>query len=183
MTTPREKAETFRALHRGPRAFVLPNAWDAASARLFEDSGFAAVATSSAGLMVSRGFRDGEEMPRRELTAEVGRIASRLRIPLSADIVAGYGPRPRDVVTTVRGIVAAGAIGINLEDRRPSGGGLFPVADQVGKIRAVRELAERIGVPIVINGRTDALRVEPEAGRSPLESAIERARAYREAGA
>jgi 2-methylisocitrate lyase-like PEP mutase family enzyme len=179
----REKAENFRALHRGPRLLILPNAWDVPSARVFEEAGFPAVATSSAGLMVSRGYRDGEEMPRRELVAEVGRIASKLAVPLSADIVAGYGRTLREVLTTVRAVLAAGAVGINLEDRRPVAAGLFSTAEQVAKIKAIRQLGDRLDIPVVINARTDALRDESGDPSSRLQHAIERCIAYRDAGA
>jgi 2-methylisocitrate lyase-like PEP mutase family enzyme len=183
MTTQAEKAEAFRALHRGPRALVLPNAWDVPTARVFEDAGFPAIATTSAGLMVSLGYPDGEEMPRRELAAAVARIAQRISVPVSADIVAGYGPTSSQVVATVRSIVAAGAVGINLEDHDHVGGGLFPVKNQVKKIRAIRKLGESMGIPLVINGRTDALRLAPGEPAQQLQAAIDRAVAYRDAGA
>ncbi len=183
MATPKEKAEAFRALHHGTRALVLPNAWDVASARLFEDAGFPAIATSSAGLMVSRGYPDGEQMPRRELVAAVGRIADRLSVPLSADVVAGYGRSPREVAATVRRVLSAGAVGINLEDREPAGAGLSPVAQQVRKLRAVRQLGDSVGVPLVINARTDALRLAAGDARERSEEAVRRAIAYRDAGA
>jgi 2-methylisocitrate lyase-like PEP mutase family enzyme len=183
MSTLAEKAEAFRALHHGTRALVLPNAWDVPSARVFEDAGFPAVATSSAGLMVSLGYRDGEEMPRRELAAAVGRIAKKLSIPLSADIVAGYGRTPREVVATVRAVLAAGAVGINLEDHEPSGAGLFPVKNQVRKIESIRKAGNVAGIPLVINARTDALRVGSGDPPTRLRNAIDRSLAYRDAGA
>jgi 2-methylisocitrate lyase-like PEP mutase family enzyme len=183
MPTQSEKAEAFRALHHQPRALLLPNAWDVPSARVFEDAGFPAIATTSAGLMVSLGYPDGEEMPRRELAAVVGRIAERISVPLSADIVAGYGHTPSQVVATVRSILHAGAIGINLEDHDPVGKGLFPVKNQVEKIRAIRKLGEAIAIPLVINGRTDALRVGSGDPPERLKEAIARAIAYRDAGA
>jgi 2-methylisocitrate lyase-like PEP mutase family enzyme len=177
------KAEAFRRLHQGKRVLLLPNAWDVPSARTFEEAGFPAVATSSAGLMVSRGYRDGEEMPRRELTAAVGAIAQRLTVPLSADIVAGFGRTPREVTRTVRGILTAGAVGINIEDRDPSGARLFPLEDQVRKLVAIRRVGESMGIPLVINARTDALRLAPGGGEKPLREAIRRSLAYRDAGA
>ncbi|HXW67006.1 MAG TPA: isocitrate lyase/phosphoenolpyruvate mutase family protein [Thermoplasmata archaeon] len=183
MTDLAEKAEAFRRLHLGSRPFVLPNAWDVPSARIFEDAGFPAVATSSAGVMVSRGYPDGERMPRRELLDVVGRIARALRVPLSADLVSGYGRGPRAVARTVRQAVTSGAIGINLEDLTPTHDGLLRVPAQVRKIRAIRELAGEIGVPIVINARTDALRHAPGEPAAQLREAIRRASAYRDAGA
>lgn len=183
MRSPAEKAEAFRALHHGPRTLVLPNAWDVPSARVFEDAGFPAVATSSAGVMVSLGFPDGEEIPRREFVATTGRIASRVSIPLSADVVAGFGTTPRAVTSTVRAMLAVGAVGINIEDRNPSGDGLFPVAKQVRKLEAIRALGKAEGIPLVINARTDALRMTGGDEEGRLREAIRRAESYRDAGA
>jgi 2-methylisocitrate lyase-like PEP mutase family enzyme len=186
MATQAEKAQAFRALHQQSRALVLPNAWDVPSARVFEDAGFPAVATSSAGLMVSLGYQDGEEMPRRELAGAVGRIAHRLSIPLSADIVSGYGRTPRAVAATVRAILTAGAVGINLEDhdhRNPSGHALFSIRSQVRKIEAIRGVASETGIPLVINARTDAFRLGSGEPPQRLQEAIRRATAFRDAGA
>jgi len=173
----------FRALHQGTHPLVLPNAWDVPSARVFEDAGFPAVATSSAGLMVSRGYRDGEEMPRDELVEAVARIAGRLTVPLSADIVGGFGRTPRAVTATVRRVLAAGAVGINLEDLEPSAGGLYPAEAQVLKIEAIRRVGRSMGIPLVINARTDALRHAPGDDQDRFREAIRRSTAYRDAGA
>ncbi|MGP8159249.1 MAG: isocitrate lyase/phosphoenolpyruvate mutase family protein [Thermoplasmata archaeon] len=183
MVSQAERAEAFRALHHRSRVLVLPNAWDVPSARVLEDAGFPAVATSSAGLMVSLGYRDGEEMPRHELAAAVGRIARKLSVPLSVDVVAGYGRTPRGVTATVRMVLTAGAVGINLEDRDPSDQGLYPDTLQVRKIVAIQELGRSMGIPLVINARTDALRLAPGDDGERLREAIRRSIAYRDAGA
>jgi 2-methylisocitrate lyase-like PEP mutase family enzyme len=133
--------------------------------------------------MVSLGFPDGEEMPRRDLAAAVGRIANRLSVPLSADVVSGFGSTPRATVTTVRMMIEAGAVGINLEDQAPSDSGLQSVLGQVRKIQAIRRLGESMGVPLVINARTDALRRAPGDDGARMEEAIRRSIAYRDAGA
>ena len=182
MPSQAEKAEQFRNLHRQEGPLVLPNAWDVPSARLFEDAGFPAVATSSAGLMVSHGYPDGQVMPKRELFSAIDRIARVLSVPLSADVVAGYGRGAGGVAATVRRVIEAGAVGINLEDHDPGGERLFPLAAQVRKIRAVREVANATGVPLVINARTDALTLDG-APEKLLGEAIRRGRAYRDAGA
>lgn len=182
MRSQKEKAENFRHLHHQDRPLILPNAWDVPSARVFEDAGFPAVATSSAGLMVSRGYPDGESMPRGELVAAVGRIAGTVGIPLSADVVAGFGRGPREVVATVRRILEAGAVGINIEDKDPTTEQLFSVPAQVRKIRAIRELGPALDVPLVINARTDALTLNG-APEELLREAIRRCIAYRDAGA
>lgn len=183
MLTSAEKAERLRSLHRGPGVLVLPNAWDVPSARVFEDAGFPAVATSSAGLMVSLGYPDGESIPKRELVAAVRRIAGKLAIPLSADVVAGFGRGPRGVASTVRAVIEAGAVGINLEDQTPTDHRLFPISAQVRKIRAIRSLGESMGVPLVINARTDALQRAAGTPEERLREAIRRSIAYRDAGA
>jgi 2-methylisocitrate lyase-like PEP mutase family enzyme len=183
MTDLAERAEAFRRLHLGNRPFVLPNAFDVPSARVFEDAGFPAIATSSAGLMVSHGFPDGQAMPRRELMQAVGRIAHAVALPLSADVVAGYGRGPKAVAATVRAAVEAGAVGINLEDLDPGTEHLYRLPAQVKKIRAVRELAGTLGVPVVINARTDALRHGAGDDAARLKEAIRRATAFRDAGA
>jgi 2-methylisocitrate lyase-like PEP mutase family enzyme len=182
MLSQKEKAEEFRRLHHQDRPLVLPNAWDVPSARVFEDAGFPAVATSSAGLMVSRGYPDGESMPRGELVAAVARIARTLGVPLSADVVAGYGRGPREVTATVRRILGAGAIGINIEDKDPATERLFPVPAQVRKITAIVELGRSLDIPLVINARTDALTLHG-APEELIREAIRRCIAYRDAGA
>lgn len=183
MKSQRQKAEDFRALHNRKRILILPNAWDVPSARVFEDAGFPAVATSSAGLMVSLGHPDGETISRAELASAVGRIARVLEVPLSADIVAGFGRTPRDVVTTVERMLRAGAVGINIEDFAHATKRLFSVEQQVEKLRAIRRLGESVKVPLVINARTDAYRFAQGDETARLGEAIRRATAYRDAGA
>src|SRR5450631_1882433 len=106
------KAAQFRQLHRGPEFLVLPNAWDVASARIFESAGFPAIATTSAGIAFSLGYPDGEKITRAEMLAVAGRIARAAALPVSADVESGYG----DPVETAKAAAEAGAIGINLED-------------------------------------------------------------------
>jgi len=183
MATQSEKAEDFRRLHHQTRPLVLPNAWDVPSARLFENAGFPAVATSSAALMVSLGYPDGEGIPRREMVAVVARIAQRVALPVSADVVAGFGRGPRAVVGTVKQVLQAGAVGVNLEDYDPVHERLFPVRAQVRKVQAVRELGQSMGIPLVINARTDALWKAPGTPEELFREAVRRCVAYRDAGA
>lgn len=183
MTPTAEQAETLRALHHRRGLLILPNAWDVLSARAFEAAGFPAVATSSAGLMASLGYPDGEELPRRDLLAAVERIARPLSVPLSADVVSGYGRTPREVVATVRGIVRSGAVGVNLEDLDPQRHRLFSLDAQLAKLRAIRALDRRTGIRLVLNARTDALRHSPGGPDRRLREAVRRAAAYRDAGA
>ncbi len=122
-------------------------------------------------------------MPREELVAAVGRIARVLSVPLSADIVAGFGDTPKEVVTTVREIIMAGAVGINIEDFVHATKSLYPVDRQVEKLKALRELGESLGVPFFINARTDAFRYAGGDEEARLDEAIRRSSAYRDAGA
>jgi 2-methylisocitrate lyase-like PEP mutase family enzyme len=110
------KADAFRAMHHGPRALVLPNAWDVASARIFEEAGVRAIATTSAGVAFALGYPDGQRIPREEMLSAVERIASKVKVPVTADLEAGYGERPEDGARTAQGAIEAGAVGLNLED-------------------------------------------------------------------
>ncbi len=183
MKTQREKAEDFRSLHHGKHILILPNGWDVPSARVFEDAGFPAVATSSAGMMVSLGYPDGEVIDRQEMVSAVRRIAKVLVIPLSADVVAGFGATPKEVAATVRSVIEAGAIGINIEDFVHATKELYAVEKQVEKLKAIKALGESMRIPLVINARTDALRYAPGDPESKLKEAIRRGLAYRDAGA
>jgi 2-methylisocitrate lyase-like PEP mutase family enzyme len=183
-TTQIAKADAFRKLHDGSRLFVLPNAWDVASARLYQAAGFAAVATTSAGVAWTLGCPDGESISLQTMLEAVHRIAGRVSLPVTADMVAGFGPRPGDTAVTVQGVITAGAVGINLEDG--SGDPNEPLVEvplQVDRIRAARAAAQAAGVSIVINARTDVFLAAVGEPRTRLEHAIRRANAYRDAGA
>ena len=109
-------AEAFRALHRGQRILLLPNAWDVASARIFEEAGFDAIATTSAGVAFTFGYPDGQHISRDEMLQAVSRIAAALKVPVTADVEAGYGDRPEDAAQTAEAVIESGAVGMNLED-------------------------------------------------------------------
>lgn len=179
----KEKAEDFRALHHGKKILILPNGWDVPSARLFEEAGFPAVATSSAGMLVSLGYPDGEVISKDEFVSAVGRIARVLFVPLSADIVAGFGKTTREVVATVKAILNMGAVGINIEDFAHATKKLYPIERQVDNVKAIRKLGETSGIPLVVNARTDALRFAEGDEVARFREAIRRAMAYRDAGA
>ncbi|HEV7967539.1 MAG TPA: isocitrate lyase/phosphoenolpyruvate mutase family protein [Candidatus Acidoferrales bacterium] len=181
---PAERARQFLELHHGPKILVLPNAWDVSSARIFEDQGFPAIGTTSAGIAFSLGYPDGQKITREEMLAVVRRIAEAVDVPVTADVEAGYGSTPEEVADTARAVVAAGAVGMNLEDGvegKPES--LADVNRQKEIIRAVLEVAEGAGIPFVLNARTDIFLygVGPEETR--LARAIERLNAYRAAGA
>jgi 2-methylisocitrate lyase-like PEP mutase family enzyme len=178
------KAEELRKLHSGPRMLVLPNAWDAASARVLEDLGYPAIATTSAGVAFALGYPDGQQISRDEMLEAVARIARAVRIPVTADMEAGYGTTPADMAETAKAIVAAGAVGLNLEDvTGDTESSQVETALQTEKIGTIREASASLGVSLVINARTDVylMPIGPEATR--FERTVERLRAYRAAGA
>jgi 2-methylisocitrate lyase-like PEP mutase family enzyme len=178
------KAETFRKLHRAARILVLPNTWDVASSRIIEDAGFEAIATSSAGVAFSLGYPDGQRISRSEMMAAVARIARAVKIPVTADSEAGYGERPEDAAQTATAVIAAGAVGMNLEDSRDDD--MRPLIDltlAVEKIKAVREAASAAGVSIVLNARTDVYLAQVGKPESRHDETLRRLSAYREAGA
>jgi 2-methylisocitrate lyase-like PEP mutase family enzyme len=176
MTTLQEKAAALQKLHQGPRILVLPNCWDVGSALVIEKAGAQAMATSSAGVANVLGYADGQEISRAEMIDMVRRVALRVKVPVTADAEAGYG----DAAETVRQVLAAGAVGMNLEDAAQDGS-LFPLEQQVASIRAARAVADQAGVAFVINGRTDAFAAPGITDR--LGEAVKRANAYLAAGA
>jgi 2-methylisocitrate lyase-like PEP mutase family enzyme len=174
------KAERLRALHHGAELLVLPNAWDCASARIFEEAGFPAIATTSAGVAFSLGYPDGQRIRPEEMLQAVRRIAGAVSVPVTADLEAGYD----DPAVAAAAVVEAGAVGLNLEDLDARGPGeLVALDQQVQRIRAVREAGDKLGVPLVINARTDVYlaQIGDPAGR--FDAAMERLRAYIAAGA
>ncbi len=178
-----DKAEHFRSLHQGPPILVLPNAWDAATARVFEAAGFPAVATTSAGVAAALGYPDGGVVPPREMIEAVSRIARAVQVPVTADIEDAYGATPGAVVDTVLRVIAAGAVGINIEDYMAGAANLEPIEQQVGKIAAVVKAAATAGVRVVVNARTDVFLRQVGEASGRLDATVERGRAYRAAGA
>ena len=179
------RAAAFRDLNLAGR-LVLPNAWDAASARIFELAGFPAIGTTSAGIAYARGFRDAERIGREAMVREIASIAAAVAAPVTADVEAGYGPRPEDVAETVEAVIDAGVVGVNLEDNTHGRATepLFGVEEHGARIAAARMAAERHDLPLVINARTDTFLLN--LGEDPderLAMTIARGRAYLAAGA
>lgn len=178
------KAQAFRKMHDRSTILLLPNAWDAGSARLFARRGFAAIATTSAGMAWSLGHADGEQAPLGEVLAAIARITRVVDLPVTADIETGYGETPAEVAATVQAVIAAGAVGINLEDSAPGHGALRPCAIAAARIRAARAAATEAGVPIVINARVDSWMQHDEANATErFTDSVQRAHAYLAAGA
>src|SRR6266853_5788974 len=179
-----QQAELFRNKHRGPALLLLPNAWDAMSARVFVAAGFDAIATTSGGLAWSLGYADGEQAPWSEVVAATARIVRVAQVPVTADVEAGYGETPDAVMVSVAEIIQAGAVGVNLEDGTPRGAvPIRSVADAAERIRAAREAARAAAVPIVINARTDLYLRNIGDEISRFEETVERGKAFLAAGA
>ena len=177
------KAVHFRQLHRGPGVLVLPNAWDVASARIFEEAGFPAIATTSAGIAFSLGYPDGQRISREEMIARIGRIVRAVKVPVTADIEWGYGSTAEELARTTREVIEAGAVGMNLEDasgRRDQP--LLSLELAVEKIKAVRETAAHLRAPIVVNARTEVYLLPGGNPDADYAEAMRRLVAFRDAG-
>ncbi len=184
MTIRSDLATAFRRLHHpgDGSILVLPNAWDASSARVIEQAGARAIATTSAGVSWALGRPDGEGLTRAQMVEAVRRMAGSVRVPVTADVESGYGSgSPEDVAETVRAVVDAGAVGINLEDAPGrEGAPLLRPEEHAVRIAAARAAG---GPALFINARVDVYlrQVGAESGR--LDETVRRARLYTEAGA
>jgi 2-methylisocitrate lyase-like PEP mutase family enzyme len=179
-----EKAEGLRKLHKGPRILILANAWDVISARMVEDAGFPAVASTSAGVAAVLGYPDGQRIPMGEMLEFVGRMARAVGVPLTADMEAGYATTPAEMAEMAREVVAAGIVGLNLEDvTGDDESSQVEIGLQAEKIAAVREASASEGVSLVINARTDVYLMPIGPAETRFERTVERLRAYRKAGA
>jgi 2-methylisocitrate lyase-like PEP mutase family enzyme len=181
--SPRDRALLLHDLHRPGSPLVLPNAWDVASARIVAACGAAAVATTSAGVAWSLGRPDGDALDRESAVAAVARIAAAVTVPVTADIESGFGADPAGVAETVAGVLAAGAVGVNIEDARPGADPLRTVDDQCARLRAAREAADAAGVRLFVNARVDVYLRGVGASEDRLAETLRRAAAYRAAGA
>lgn len=170
-------ADRLRDLHSGPRPLILPNVWDAVSAKVFADAGFPALATSSAAVAATLGYRDGQT-PAAEMFAAVARIARSVAVPVTADVENGYGLAPAELAAT---LADCGVAGCNLEDSDPVSRALADPAEQAEFLAAVRAAA---GSSLVVNARVDVY-VRPPGGEPGdlTNAAVARARAYLAAGA
>jgi 2-methylisocitrate lyase-like PEP mutase family enzyme len=177
----RRKAEQLLSLHRGP-LLLLPNAWDGLSAKVFEDIGFNAIATTSAGVAWSLGFADGEHVGWHDMLRVIEYVVDAVRLPVSADIEGGFSSTTPDLIHRIEELIGVGACGINLEDGLDHGARLRSVDEACERIDCVRRTATKLGLPLVINARTD---LHLRAGNDPasLDESLARCRAYLAAGA
>ncbi|WP_202839889.1 isocitrate lyase/PEP mutase family protein [Luteimonas saliphila] len=185
MGTQADKAVVFRSLHAGLQPLVLYNAWDPGSACAVAESGAHAIATGSWSVAAAHGYADGERMPLALAMDNLARIVATTTLPVTVDLEGGYGETAAEVGATVARAIGAGAVGCNLEDGHPAGGGLRAVSDQALRLAQARASADAAGVPLFLNARTDVfLQSPPEAHDAAMvERALERARAYAAAGA
>jgi 2-methylisocitrate lyase-like PEP mutase family enzyme len=169
------QADELRALHAPGSPLLLVNAWDPPSARRLMQDGHPAIATTSAGVAEALGYEDGNVTPPDEMLAAVGRIAAVVDVPVSADLEAGYGLEPQDLVD---GLLRAGAVGLNFEDTDHAGGGMVDAESQAERLAAIKGAGSDAGVEVVLNARVDVFLHDGE-----VEEAIRRGRLYAEAGA
>lgn len=184
--TKAELCAEFRALHRSGTPLILPNIWDAGSAKAVADAGAKALATSSWAVAATHGFSDGEALPLALVIANVDRIGTMSGIPVTVDFEGGYGESLGALEASFGLLFATCAVGCNLEDGEPRGAGIRSVQEQFGRIKAARELANASSPGFFINARTDLFLQAPSERHGDQElvsQAIERGRAYGKAGA
>ena len=178
------KADAFRNMHHAPPLLVLPNAWDVVTARLFVKAGARAIATTSAGIAATLGYADGQNVPRELMMEAIARIANAVDVPVTADIESGYADSPKELGESMRAVINAGAIGVNLEDATGDASQpLFALEEQIGRIRAAREAADELNIPVVINARTDVYLEKVGEPATRLAETVRRLNAYHQAGA
>jgi methylisocitrate lyase len=183
--TQNDKAKQFQSLHVPGQPLVLFNAWDAGSARAVADAGARAIGTGSWSVAAANGFADGEKLPFALALDNLRRMVAAVELPVTIDIESGYGDAPEAVAATVTAALEAGAIGCNLEDSFPADGRLREVQDQGARLVAARRAADEAGVAMYLNARTDVFFQKPADAHdmAMVEAALERARAYADAGA
>jgi 2-methylisocitrate lyase-like PEP mutase family enzyme len=177
------KAETLRKLHQGPRAVVFPNVWDATSARVVEELGYPAIATTSAGIANMLGYADGQNISRDEMLSIVSLVARVVRVPVTADMEAGYADTADQMYETATSLIRSGGVGLNLEDSEGGETSLIDLPLQLEKIAALREASAKSGVSLVLNARTDAYWWKGAKPETRMAETVRRANAFRKAGA
>ena len=167
----------FRSLHAGPDMLILPNAWDGGSARVIEAAGAKAIATSSAAVAWGHGYPDGQFLPFERIIATIEDMVRAVKVPVSADIESAYGETAEAVEVPVARVIAAGAVGVNIED------GTAAPELLCAKIERARNVAAKAGVDLWINARVDVYLRKLAAGEDAFNESVRRARLYAAAGA
>jgi 2-methylisocitrate lyase-like PEP mutase family enzyme len=173
------QAQQLRGLHVPGSPLLLVNAWDPPSARRLAHDGYPAIATTSAGVAEALGYEDGNVTPPGEMLGAVARIAAAVDVPVTADLEAGYGLSPAELVT---GLLGAGAVGLNFEDTDHEAGGLVDADSQAERLAAIKQAGRDAGVDVVLNARVDVF-VRGGELDAQLDEGVRRGRLYAEAGA
>lgn len=180
----KEKAEIFLSFHQSNKILLLPNIWDPIGARILQAKGFPAIATASAAISASLGYKDGEKIRFSTHLEILKRIVDSVEIPVTADIESGYASDVPTLKENINMLLDTGAAGINLEDNAGKEGVLRSIDEQADRISAVRETADRRGIHLVINARTDCFLGKQKQSNSELiDEAIKRSKRYLSAGA
>ena len=174
-----ERANLLKSLHRKGEPLILFNIWDAGSAKVLEEVGAKAIATGSWSVAAAHGFPDGEKLPFDSALANLKRIVESVDVPVTIDLEGGYGREQESVAK----VIQAGAVGINFEDQVVGGEGLYSIEDQSARIRAIRQAAEKLSVPLFINARTDIFLKSTDHTEAQLKEAARRSASYAESGA
>ncbi|MBF9194496.1 isocitrate lyase/PEP mutase family protein [Microvirga terrestris] len=178
------KAQKFKTLHVPGHPIILFNIWDAGTAKAVAASGAKALATGSWSVAAAHGFEDGEHMPFDLALANLERITAAMELPVTIDLESGYSVTPDGVGMTVARALEAGAIGCNLEDSARETGPLRTISEQAARLKGARHAADRLGIPAFLNARTDVFLIAPaDTHEGLVAEALERARAYADAGA
>lgn len=177
-----KKAELFLELHHSDKLLILPNIWDVIGAKLLESQGFNAIATASASIAFASGYNDGQEIKFDYLLNILSSICKSTKLPVSADIERGYAKTNDELSSNIKKLIKCGVVGINIEDSIIEGGDLVSIDQQCEKIKLIRKVSYKIGVPIIINARTDVFLCKNFQGNK-TEAAIMRGKSYIDAGA
>jgi len=178
------KAQQLLSLHNNGKLLILPNVWNPIGARMLQAKGYPAVATASAAISESLGYSDGEQLKLDTMLDMVTRIVRSVDLPVTADFEAGYADTIEDLQENISRLLDTGAVGINFEDSFDDSAHLRPIPTQVERIKAVREVAERRGVHLVINARADSFFAEGfSSNEERIEDVVTRLNAYTQAGA
>jgi 2-methylisocitrate lyase-like PEP mutase family enzyme len=180
-----EKAKQFYNLHHSGRLLILPNIWDCLGANLLESLKYPAVATASASVAFTNGYDDGQRISFDSVLAVLKKIVSSVNIPVSADIESGFAENDLQLKENIKQLLAAGIVGINIEDTDKKTDSIWPAETQCEKIKLIKKISEEVGVPLFINARADVyLRGKNfDTPESKFEEALKRGRAYKAAGA
>lgn len=184
-TTQEQKAQQLHKLHHSGRMLVLPNIWDPLSSVLLESLKYQAIATASASISFTNGYKDGEFLPFENLLINLQNIVDSVSIPVTADIESGYAANDLELAENIKRIIATGVVGINIEDTDKKTGKMLPIEVQSAKIRLIRKVASEMGISLFINARTDVYIHSDtfDTAQSKLDETLKRGFAYKAAGA